>query len=191
MGRGPTEVGQVAPMSDGKPGAMPAGRPDANGHPDLLDARSRVDVRQWHEPAGRTAAPEVDVGRPPRTYKMRGEDNRAGFDDPDNNFRRGRPLGGIGGGPSAGRMPHRAGRVARHAEAFAESRKVTRPALARLLAEWDKVETAEGHAGRHAAIYRFAAGFPGLGPQLAAELESSEAAMEWAERAIFCLQRER
>lgn len=80
---------------------------------------------------------------------------------------------------------------ARHAEAFAESRKVTRPALARLLAEWDKVETADSHAGRHAAIYRFAARFPGLGPQLAAELESSEAAMEWAERAIFCLQRER
>ena len=80
---------------------------------------------------------------------------------------------------------------ARHAEALAESRKVTRPALARLLAEWDQVEMADDHAGRHAAIYRFAAGFPALRPHLAAELESSKAAMEWAARAIFCLKRER
>ncbi|MCY4550313.1 MAG: hypothetical protein OXC28_18260 [Defluviicoccus sp.] len=80
---------------------------------------------------------------------------------------------------------------ARHAEAFAETRKVTRPALARLLAAWDEVEAADGLAGRHAAIYRFASGFPRLGSHLAAELESSEAAMDWAARAIFCLRRER
>ena len=80
---------------------------------------------------------------------------------------------------------------ARHADAFAETRKVTRPALARLLAAWGKVEAADSHAGRHAAIYRFAAGFSSLGSHLAAELESSEAAMNWAARAIFCLQRER
>ncbi|MCY4550982.1 MAG: hypothetical protein OXC28_21690 [Defluviicoccus sp.] len=79
----------------------------------------------------------------------------------------------------------------RHAEAFAETRKVTRPAFARLMAAWDQIEAAEGHAGRHAAIYLFASGFPALGPQLAAELESSEAAMKWAARAIFCLRRER
>ena len=69
------------------------------------------------------------------------------------------------------------------------TRKVTRPALARLLAAWDEVEAADGPAGRNAAIYRFAAGFSSLGSHLAAELESSEAAMEWAARAIFCLRR--
>jgi len=54
-----------------------------------------------------------------------------------------------------------------------------------------KITWVVGHAGRHAAIYRFASGFPLLGSQLAAELESSEAAMEWAARANFCLRRER
>ena len=79
-----------------------------------------------------------------------------------------------------------------HAATFAESRKIAGPVLERLFAAWDEVEAADGHARRHATIYRhFVAEFPGLRVHLAAEVESSAEAVAWARTAIFCLTRDR
>ncbi len=123
---------------------------------------------------------------------MRGRnDNGDGLDETDDNLRGGRPLAAS----AAAHPPDECRTVLagfdRHAQAFAETRKVTRSALARLLAACGKVEAADGHAARHVEIYRFAADFPRLGSHPAAGMESSGAALEWAARAIFCLQRER
>ena len=79
-----------------------------------------------------------------------------------------------------------------HAKAFEESAKVTRPVLAGLFAAWDEIEQADSHARRHALIFRhFVAGFPLLSTHLWAETESSDEAIRWARRAIFCLMRDR
>ena len=80
---------------------------------------------------------------------------------------------------------------ARHAEAFKESMKVTRPILDRLFTAYDEVVEADNHALRHAVIYRhFVANFPLLRSHLSEEAESSSKAMHWAARAIFCLKRD-